>query len=163
MIPGEPLHTATGDQSTQTATVAIRFMNPIFVLEPKNVFTFFTEAVRGTSAAQSCLSFFRIVFMYGPEQVSMKMRTGPSADEVKRKLAEKLSVPNEIYGLAACTEKSVFEVVAEDEDFTAMTTLRWARIILDAYNEFWEVSPVKYGNVTEKRRHPNVLDAADVV
>ncbi|KAK9415184.1 putative Sulfotransferase domain-containing protein [Seiridium unicorne] len=58
-------------------------------------------------------------------------------------------------------QKAVFKLNPEDEDFAAMSTLRWARIIFDAYMKLWE--GVDRKGAEAKQKFPIVIDAADVV
>lgn len=58
-------------------------------------------------------------------------------------------------------EKAVFKSPPTDEAFAAMITLNWARIVFDSYAKIWENDNVH--SHRGLRRHPIVIDAADIV
>ncbi|KAI0123276.1 hypothetical protein BJ170DRAFT_104400 [Xylariales sp. AK1849] len=58
-------------------------------------------------------------------------------------------------------EKAVFCLDADDEDFAAMTSLRWARILFDAHNESWKAA--NSDGAVNSSKCPIIVDALDVI
>lgn len=60
-------------------------------------------------------------------------------------------------------EKAIFKLRLEDEDFAAMTSLRWARIIFDAYAQLGSITGNDVDVGATSRKRPIVIDAVDTV